>query len=126
LVLRVLMALVEILSLTKQFPSGQKMRFHWRFTCCILWVRMCEKETDMALLARFPRSMHCLRQGIWYPLVDEVHDICDTRRGASGQKSQLLRINPGLELLWKPVTRLFPRVAHRSVCPYSTQRVWTR
>jgi len=64
-------------TLTKELPSGHQTRFHCRLTSWILWVRMCEKETDIALLARLPSSMHCLRHGCWFVLVVRavVHDI---------------------------------------------------
>jgi hypothetical protein len=57
------MALVDSLRRTMQLPSGQYTRFHCKFTCWSLWLRMCEKEIDMPLLARLPRSMHSRRHG---------------------------------------------------------------
>ena len=64
--------------LTNELPSTHHTRFHCRLTSCILWLRMCEKETVMPLLARFSRSMHFLRHGCWLALTVRavVHDIC--------------------------------------------------
>jgi hypothetical protein len=72
-------------TLTKELPSGHQTRFHCRLTSWILWVRMCEKETDIALLARLPSSMHCLRHGCWFVLVVRavVHDIWKKARTRS-------------------------------------------
>uniref|UniRef100_A0A7S4PRQ1 Uncharacterized protein n=2 Tax=Guillardia theta TaxID=55529 RepID=A0A7S4PRQ1_GUITH len=51
---------------TKELPSSHQMRFHCKLTFCNLWWRLCEKETVILLLARLPRSMHSLRQGICF------------------------------------------------------------
>merc|ERR1719331_3717916 len=48
----VLSARVERRILTYLSPSGHHRRRSWRFTCCTLWLRVCEKVTVMAFALR--------------------------------------------------------------------------
>ena len=76
-------AFVEMRSVTKRFPSGQKMRRFWRFTPWTFLLRLWEKVTTIACrLGDFPVRSQFLARIIRDPLVELI-------RGAATFKSAL-------------------------------------